>query len=194
MWRKNYGFWRDRTSMQLTLVPEEAGVLGGLAEAMLALVGPVSEAQPSVDPFDQLVDLSDEVQPPMEPTDPAVHRLFPNAYGDDDAEAAANFRRFTEQGLRQLKAARLATVERLVAEFGVPGADAKTVEITDDDAEVFLGAMNDMRLVLGSRLDITTDDDEVGASWDPDDPRHHQYDVYQWVTWLQSTLLEVMVK
>ena len=83
--------------------------------------------------IDQLVDLSDEVQPPMEPTDPAVHRLFPNAYGDDDAEAAADFRRFTEQGLRQLKAARLATVERLVAEFGVPGAEAKTVEITDDD-------------------------------------------------------------
>ena len=43
MWGKNYGFWRDREVMQLTLVPEEAGVLGGLAEAMLALVGPAVE-------------------------------------------------------------------------------------------------------------------------------------------------------
>ena len=51
-----------------------------------------------------------------------------------------------------------------------------------------------MRLVLGSRLDITEDREDIGFDWDADDPRRHQYDVYQWLTWLQSTLLEVIVE
>ena len=193
MWGKNYGFWRDREAMQLTLVPEEAGVLGGLAEAMLALVGPAVESPTSDDPFDQLVGLNDDVPPPEEPTDPAVHRLFPSAYADDD-ESSADFRRFTEPGLRQLKASRITKVKQLMMEFGAPGADAKTVDISTEEAQDFLGAINDMRLVLGSRLDITEDREDIGFDWDADDPRRHQYDVYQWLTWLQSTLLEVIVE
>lgn len=120
-------------------------------------------------------------------------RLFPQAYRDDD-EAAAEFRRFTERGLRQLKSQRLAAMQAVLDDMAAadPEADDVRRPVSPQEAEVFLGGLNDLRLVLGSRLGIVDDDQDVAADWSADDPRTHQYDIYQWLSWLQATLLEAM--
>ena len=91
------------------------------------------------------------------PEDKALARLFPDGY-TDDPEASADFRRYTEPGLRDAKreAARvaLATIEE---------QGGKRV-LTAEESEAWLRALNDMRLVLGERLGVTEDLEElVGA-------------------------------
>ena len=71
---------------------------------------------------------------------------------------------------------------------------AAVTDITRDKIPDLLGSLNDMRLVLGSRLDITDDEQNVTEFWDPDDPRHQQFEIYQWLTWLQATLLDAIAK
>ncbi|NHA00270.1 DUF2017 family protein [Nocardioides sp. W3-2-3] len=68
------------------------------------------------DPLEALLDFSG---PTTEPEDPVLRRLFPNAYRDDD-ESAAEFRRFTEGGLRDGKARAAGTVIDVLEEAGLP--------------------------------------------------------------------------
>src|SRR6476646_6190555 len=58
------------------------------------------------DPLEELLDFS---VPTTAPDDPVLARLFPTAYPDDE-EAAAEFRRFTEGGLRDNKASRAVAI------------------------------------------------------------------------------------
>ena len=88
--------------------------------------------------------------PAAPPDDPVLARLLPDAYRDD-TEAAGEFRRFTEQELRSGKLAAAQTVLDTLPEEG------GRVELTEEDAQVWLRALNDVRLALGVRLDITED-------------------------------------
>ncbi|MDP9418193.1 MAG: DUF2017 domain-containing protein [Actinomycetota bacterium] len=108
------------------------------------------------------------------PDDPVLARLFPDAYRDDP-EAAADFRRYTERGLRQTKRANAA---RALASLAGPR------DLDGDDARAWLAALNDMRLALGTGLGVTED-------MDPplDDPR---FAVYDYLTWLQETLVQAL--
>ncbi len=187
--RSRHGFYRRHGGTRLTLTPAELDVLGGIAAAMGQLIE--TDEPQDTDPLAELVGIDDEAEVPA---DPALLRLFPDAYPGDE-EAASEFRRFTERGLRQLKAHRVGRLLSLVVEMAEQideDGDDATAQVAADDAEVLLGALNDMRLVLGSRLGIVADDQDVGADWAEGDPRHQQFDVYQWLTWLQSTLLETL--
>ena len=173
------------------LTPQEAVLLISLIDSMTELLGPTAE--PTGDPLEQLQNLGEQAAPPA---DPALLRLFPDAYRDDE-DAAADFRRYTESGLRRLKADRLVVTRAVLAELTTPDVAedrAAVADITRDKIPALLGALNDMRLVLGSRLDITDDEQDVTEFWDPDDPRHQQFEIYQWLTWLQATLLDAIAK
>ena len=185
------GFYRSRGSLRLGLTPQEAVLLISLIDSMTELLGPTTE--PTGDPLEQLQNLGEQAAPPA---DPALLRLFPDAYRDDE-DAAADFRRYTESGLRRLKADRLVVARTVLAELTTPDvAEDRTAaaDITRDKIPALLGALNDMRLVLGSRLDITDDEQDVTEFWDPDDPRQQQFEIYQWLTWLQATLLDAIAK
>lgn len=185
------GFYRSRKVLRLGLAPQEAALLISLIDSMTELLGPTTE--PTGDPLEQLQSLGEQTAPPE---DPALQRLFPDAYRDDD-DAAADFRRYTEEGLRRLKADRLVTSRMVLSEAIPAEADAGRVvgiDVSRDKIPALLGALNDMRLVLGSRLDIVDDEQEVTLLWDPDDPRHQQFEIYQWLTWLQATLLDAIAK
>ncbi|MQA95239.1 MAG: DUF2017 family protein [Streptosporangiales bacterium] len=114
------------------------------------------------------------------PDDPVLARLFPDAYGDD-AEAAGDFRRYTESGLRDGKRAAAATV--------LTGLDAGPglIELTAEEAQAWLRALNDVRLALATRLGLT-DGFHLFGSMDPTDPRN----VYDWLTFLQETLVRAV--
>jgi len=185
------GFYRSRGSLRLGLTPQEAVLLISLIDSMTELLGPTTE--PTGDPLEQLQNLGEQAAPPA---DPALLRLFPDAYRDDE-DAAADFRRYTESGLRRLKADRLVVARAVLAELTTPEVmedRAAVTDITRDKIPDLLGSLNDMRLVLGSRLDITDDEQNVTEFWDPDDPRHQQFEIYQWLTWLQATLLDAIAK
>ncbi|WP_279583329.1 DUF2017 domain-containing protein [Fodinicola feengrottensis] len=102
------------------------------------------------DPLEQLAALGEQDTPP--PQDPALHRLLPDAYVDDPA-ASARARRLTEDSLRSGK------VERMrMLHDGLP-ADGGDVSLSVQEADGWLRALTDLRLVLAVRLDI--DDDET---------------------------------
>jgi Domain of unknown function (DUF2017) len=123
--------------------------------------------------------------------DPALDRLLPTANREDD-EAAAEFRRLTETGLRRRKAAALQTASELLR------AEDK-IRLDDGQAQAVLTALTDVRLVLGERMGLRTDDDvevlEAAARHlDPDDPLAYALAVYDFLTWLQETLASAMLE
>ena len=91
-------------------------------------------------------------------------RLFPDAYPDDQ-EAAAEFRRYTESGLRESKQSNARTA---LATLDAPGTEHR---LTDVEVQAWLGALNDLRLALGTRLDVTEDWHAQAAALDRRRPR-----------------------
>jgi Domain of unknown function (DUF2017) len=119
------------------------------------------------------------------PDDPVLARLLPDAYRDDP-EASAEFRRYTEQGLRSEKAAAAATVLATL-----PAAGGR-VRLTEQEAQAWLRALNDVRLALGTRLGVTEDFDTGVAGPLSDDPRAAYIWVYQWLALLQESLVDAL--
>ena len=115
------------------------------------------------------------------PDDPALARLLPDAYRDDP-DAAVEFRRLTESSLRRDK---VAAAERLLS--ALPGDGPGEVRLDPDSTEAWLATLNDVRLALGTRLEVTEEMTEPA----PDDPDAPAYVVYLWLTELQNVLVEV---
>ena len=111
--------------------------------------------------------------------DPALARLFPNAYPDDE-DAAAEFRRYTRDGLVERKSAN----SGLIAAALNASSDDERITVPRDDAEHWLPALTDLRLVLAERLGIHHDDDPL--------PENELADVYLWLGELQWTLVEAL--
>lgn len=138
--------------------------------------------------------LSDEAQ--SRPTDPVLLRLFPDAYREDD-EAASDFRRFTERGLRDSKAATAATVLASLATADGAGPPAKNrekirIELDPAECEAWLRTLTDLRLALGTRLGVADSDEDDWHGLDENDPRRHVHDVYDWLGWVQETLVRTL--
>src|SRR5699024_7665038 len=101
-------------------------------------------------PQDPLQAMSWPTEGVSAPTDPALARLLPNASEDDD-ELNAEFRRLTESDLRRSKVARLRTVcETLRRSQG-------QLRVPVQDGMDWAAALNDVRLVISERLEITTE-------------------------------------
>lgn len=143
--------------------------------------GPADAGNPLAD----LADLLDGTAPEGPPEDPALARLLPDAYRDD-TDAAGEFRRFTEQELRSGKVAAAQTVLATLPE------DGGKVDLSEEDAQVWLRALNDVRLTLGVRLSITEDFAERVVGLDPADPRSAYLWIYDWLTFLQETLVRAL--
>ncbi len=114
-----------------------------------------------------------------DPDDPSLRRLFPPAY-PDDPEHEAEYRRLMGDELRDKRLAAMAVLERT--------ADAE--RLSEEEALSWLSALNDLRLVLGSRLDVTEED--VGAEVDPSDPRAAGLALYGYLSWLEEQLVEAL--
>jgi len=93
------------------------------------------------------------------PTDPALRRLLPDA--SLDPEVAAEFRKFTDFDLREQKVQRLLMLSALLTDVDPSSDDNQHMEflVRREEAEPICGALGDIRLVLGERLDLRTDQD-----------------------------------
>lgn len=175
-------------TIQANLEAVEAQLLSYLFGQLLDLLGP-AEQQASADPLAVelgLADLGAEPEEVATPEDPALARLFPDAYRDDE-KAAAEFRRYTEGELRSGKRGRArCALESLPEEKG------GRFDLNEEQAQCWLGALNDLRLILGSRFGLADDGQEPGADLAPGDPLRAYVPAYHYLGYLQETLLEAL--
>ena len=175
-------FKKSRRGVEAKVEAVEAEVLAQCATELLELLG--AEDEVSDDPLAAMVGL-----PPGDvarPDDPALARLFPDAYGDDP-EAATDFRRYTESDLRAGK--RAAASDALLQLQPLLAGGGKLV-LDRDQADTWLAWLNDIRLVLGTRLGVT--EEMYDEDLDLDDPRAQLLGVFSWLAWLQESLLSCL--
>jgi Domain of unknown function (DUF2017) len=172
-------FRRSRGTVVADVQPVEAHVLGECAADLLALLAEEEDDAPAADPLAALIGMPSGPVPA--PDDPALQRLLPDAYGDDDPEASGEFRRYTDADLRAGKRTSAGTVLATLPQGG------GRLVLDRDQADAWLGCLNDLRLVLGTRLEVTeeTDPDALAG----DDPRLPALQVYAWLGWLQESLI-----
>jgi hypothetical protein len=179
----------------------EISIIRSLAVQLLELIGP----GPAEDaPDDPLAELFAE-GPSEPPTDPVLKRLFPDAYSDPEGtpgpkEAeeqkaySSEFRRYTENDLRAGKRdSALAVIRTLDALSPVEDGGA-VLKLSPEESRQWLGALNDLRLAIGSRLDIVDEDDTDLLYRLPDeDPRKPMVMAYLWLGGLQETLVATLL-
>jgi hypothetical protein len=135
------------------------------------------------DPLAAMVGITSHDSPPE---DEVLHRLLPNAYAD--AVDASEFRRYTESTLRTKKQAHAISMR-----IHLKSADDGIVDLDHDNANAWLGAINDIRLALGVRLKVENGSQEHLEILAPDDPLRGVYSVYTWLGWLQESLLSALI-
>ena len=171
-------FTRHRKGIRADVDLIELQVLTQLAHEILALV---PEPDLSDDPLAALVGLpTGDVDPP---DNPVLARLLPDAYRDDP-QAAGDFRRYTDADLRKTKRADAQAVLD-----SLPDGKGR-IELDRDQADRWLGALNDMRLALGTSLEVT-EELEI-EDLEDDDPRLQGLQVYGWLGYLQESLLSCL--
>ncbi|MBW3593162.1 MAG: DUF2017 domain-containing protein [Actinobacteria bacterium] len=111
--------------------------------------------------------------------DPALGRLFPDAYEDDDA-AAADYRELVGRDLREERRA----AARVLRETLGRGT------LSENEVDAWLRALNDLRLVLGTRLGVT--EELYEHELDPADPRAPELAVFFYLTWLQERMIQAV--
>lgn len=178
-----------RRGIQLSLKQHEVEILRSLFSDLFDLLTedvPAGGAQGGqTESWAAQLGLADLDGAPVEdPQDPALARLFPSAYPDDE-EASAEFRRFTQPELRDARRKRVAEV--IATLDAIPGGGKHRLD--DEQAQCWLGALNDLRLVLGTRIGVTEEDQDLQEKIDPDDPLAPFRAVYYYLAYLQETLL-----
>jgi hypothetical protein len=174
----------------------EADLLRSLASQLVELLRNESAVpREDQDPFEAMMDFSG---PTTEPEDPVLARLFPTAYPADE-EAAAEFRRFTEGALRDGKAAAACSIIDTLEEAGLPEqltVDGLLIDVELDEptAETWLRSFTDVRLALASRLGIEEGDEQFWYDLPDEDPRSQAHDIYEWVGYLQETLVDALMR
>ena len=106
-----------------------------------------------------------------------VERLFPPGYANDE-EREKEYQLITHDELLGKRLASVDVLERTVTQ----------TSLTQDELNAWMGAVNDLRLVLGTRLDVTEDMDEISL----DDPRAPAFAVYQYLTYLLSEIVQAL--
>lgn len=171
------GFRRSRRGLRIALSADETTIIRTLMEQLLEII----DELPKSDPGLAELGISENREAPR---DPVLARLFPDGYRDD-AEAAGEFRRYTEAALRDGKRE---AVEIVLASVREPG----DITLDADQARAWLRALNDVRLALGTRLEITEESYERMGELDWDDPKFPMYSMYDWLTFLQESLVQAM--
>jgi len=180
------------------LASHEAALLKNLVSAMIGLL----DERESSAPTDELEEITGiktgNTEPPRDPT---LRRLLPDFHkpddtddADDDAASAGDTPDPLNAALRSLHEPDIIAAKRLAAQKlldTVPDNGGR-FELTEEEANAWVAAVNDIRLTLGVMLEIGPD----GPDRLPGDhPLAVHFDVYQWLTVLQEYLvLALMAK
>ena len=160
----------------------EIEVLLNLCEQIIELLAERTD-HGNDDPLAAMVGITSHDSPPE---DDVLHRLLPNAYAD--SVDSSEFRRYTESTLRAKKQA-----HAVVMRIHLKSSEDGTIDLDHDNANAWLGAINDIRLALGVRLKVESNSNEHLEILAPDDPLRGVYAVYTWLGWLQESLLSALI-
>ena len=111
-------------------------------------------------------------------TDPVVRRLFPSAY-PDEPERAAEFDAMVRDDLVAQRMQAIDVMERTI--------DAE--RLSEDELVAWLSAINDLRLVLGTRLDVTEGMTELDVGVSHEDPRAQMFALYAYLSYLEEDVV-----
>jgi hypothetical protein len=116
----------------------------------------------------------------LAPSDPRVKRLYPSAYAED-AELEDEYQRLTRE---ELQSGRLASVDAVEQSLD---KDLLTLE----ELTAWMQAINSLRLILGTMLDITEDGQE--PVWDPKAPSAQTVALYGYLGGLLDEIVEAQL-
>jgi hypothetical protein len=135
--------------------------------------GGVYKLRLSPEERDLLRDLPNQLKNLLAETDePALKRLFPPAY-IDDPEGEAEYRRLVGSDLLQGRQASLDTM----------AASIDATELDEQQITAWLSSLNDLRLVIGTQLDVQEDDEPM------DTPIHQ---VYYYLSMLEEAVISAL--
>ena len=115
---------------------------------------------------------------------PLFSRLIPDAYPDNTA-ASAEFRRFTAERLIESKRGYANSMRETVSAASIDSAGTHWIRLSMDQAEEWLRALTDLRMILATRLKIVNDGDRSH-----DDS--YEQAVYDWLAALQESLVQAL--
>lgn len=185
---------RRRGGPMATFEVGEAHLLVNLSRQLVELLRDRNGAdEADADPLAAQLGLGGPSEPPE---DPVLQRLLPDAYRDDAGESG-EFRRFTE---RSLTSAKVDNAEALIASLVDAGLDPDApvdaggqqpieVELTPDAVQAWLRSLTDIRLAVAVRLGIETDSDLEIIAHSDDDAVLAMSDVYDWLGYVQESLV-----
>ena len=155
---------------------QEAAVLRGLVGEVVRML----DARTAEAPRDELAEITGlTTGPSTKPDDPVLARLLPD-FSPDDAALSGALRSLHEPELIAAKSGAATVVLQTLPPSG------GRVELDAAAADAWLAALNDVRLALGTALDVSEDmPDELP----PDDPRAGHLGVYHWLTYVQDGLV-----
>ncbi|NEC26760.1 DUF2017 domain-containing protein [Streptomyces sp. SID8111] len=179
----------------------EISIIRSLAVQLMELIGPGPAEDAPGDPLAEL--FADGPSEP--PSDPVLRRLFPDAYSDPEGPASpseaeeqrtysAEFRRFTENDLRAGKRENALAVIRTLDALSSGGEGGAVLKLSPEESRQWLGALNDLRLAIGARLEIDDEDDtDVLFGLPDEDARKPMVMAYLWLGGLQETLVATLL-
>jgi hypothetical protein len=181
------GWARRGNRVVATLDRQEAAVVRGLVAQIREMLQARAEEAPS----DELAELTGiRTGPSTSPDDPVLGRLLPDfhrldddAPSRDDIDSAAAMRSLHEPELLDIKTGVAGVV---LDTCPVNGGE---VRLSEEEAEAWLSALNDVRLALGTALDVTED---MVEDLPEEDLRSAHLGVYQWLTFVQDSLVQAV--
>lgn len=173
-----------------SLAPHEATLLKNLATAMIGLLDERESSSPA-DELEEITGIKTGNADP--PKDPTLRRLLPDFYRQDDEDTAPpDDADSLNAALRSLHEPDIVNAKRVAAQrllSTIPEAGGR-FELTEDDANSWVAAVNDIRLTLGVMLEVGPEGPERLPA---DHPLSVHFDVYQWLTVLQEYLVLVLM-
>lgn len=127
------------------------------------------------------------------PKDPTLRRLLPDFYKqDDDDPTSPDVADTLNAALRSLHEPAIIDAKRVAAQqlLDTVPLDGGRFDLSEEDANAWVAAVNDIRLTLGVMLDVGPDGPERLPA---DHPLAVHFDVYQWLTVLQEYLVLVLM-
>ncbi len=162
-----------------------------MLRGLISQVEDMLRARSDEAPNDELAELTGiRIGPSTAPNDPVLsrllpdfHRLDPDNPSREELDSVAALRSLHEPELIEAKAGVAAVVMQTL------GPQGGEVRLSLEQADAWVSAINDVRIALGTALDVTEDMPEELPS---DDPRAPHLGVYHWLTYLQESLVQAM--
>ena len=180
----------DGPRFRSALASHEAALLKNLATAMVGMLDERESSSPA-DELEEITGIKTGNSDP--PKDPTLRRLLPDFFHHDNNDPSApDVADSLNAALRSLHEPEIIDAKRLAAQrlLDTVPVDGGRFELTEEDANAWVAAVNDVRLTLGVMLEVGQEGPERLPA---DHPLAVHFDVYQWLTVLQEYLVLVLM-